>query len=296
MLDDNTHLAKWLNNELTPEEMEEFKKQPEYAEYEKLIKGMSYFKAPAFDVEKSLAATLEKTKTNKKSKVIKLSTVFYVAAIAASVLLLVGFFFNTVNVIAPHGQQLAVALPDGSEVKLNAGSNLSYKRFSWFLDRRVALEGEAYFKVSQGNAFTVGTSLGTVEVLGTEFNVKERNEIFEVNCYEGKVSVTSGQAKEILSLNEGVTLKSEKLIKSKKERKQPDWLQGESRFESIPLAEVLNEMERQFDVTFVRDGVDESSQFTGGFVHKDLELALQGVLLPMEIEYQIDGKKITLKP
>ena len=56
--------------------------------------------------------------------------------------------------------------------------------------RDLTLEGEAYFKVQKGQTFSVNTTDGVVKVLGTHFNVKQRNNYFEVNCYEGLVSVT----------------------------------------------------------------------------------------------------------
>ncbi|MBQ0740845.1 FecR domain-containing protein, partial [Aquimarina celericrescens] len=82
-------------------------------------------------------------------------------------------------------------LPDGSFVDLNAGSELTHQRFFWSQNREITLQGEGYFKVTSGTNFTVTTSLGKIEVLGTQFNIKEREKLFEVNCYEGRVKVST---------------------------------------------------------------------------------------------------------
>jgi ferric-dicitrate binding protein FerR (iron transport regulator) len=47
---------------------------------------------------------------------------------------------------------------------------------------------EAYFQVKKGQTFSVNTTDGVVKVLGTHFNVKQRKNYFEVNCFEGLVS------------------------------------------------------------------------------------------------------------
>ncbi len=79
-----------------------------------------------------------------------------------------------------YGEQKTFLLPDGSMVILNANSTLKYKSgiFNKNL-REVWLKGEAFFSVVPSNLkqkFIVHTSDLGVEVLGTEFNVKQREE------------------------------------------------------------------------------------------------------------------------
>lgn len=291
---ENTYLAKWLNNELSSDDLEDLKNLPEYEDYDKIVKGMQFFKAPSFDLKQSLATTIDKLEQPKKQKVIKLRPLIYAISGAASILLIIGLFFNKVSYIANPGQQLAINLPDGSAIKLNAGSTLSHKRFFWSDDRQVNLEGEAFFSVTTGNTFTVRSTTGTIEVLGTAFNVKERSKIFEVVCYEGKVRVSANDQQKILQQGDAVTLQDSKLLPSKVIETQPSWTKGQSLFTSIPLSEVLNEIERQFEVTFIRNDIDQNKLFTGGFVHNDLTIALESVLTPMRIQYQVTHQTITL--
>lgn len=99
--------------------------------------------------------------------------------VLVTALMLVLFAMTPVRHAAPAGELLAVSLPDGSRVELNGGTTLSYDRglgAGWFGARgarRVHLDGEAFFDVvSDGRAFEVETFNATVQVLGTEFNVK----------------------------------------------------------------------------------------------------------------------------
>jgi ferric-dicitrate binding protein FerR (iron transport regulator) len=82
----------------------------------------------------------------------------------------------------------AVNLPDGSQVYLNRNSSVSYDKN--FNPRNIELEGEAFFSVVSGETpFTVKTTQGEVDVLGTEFNVKAEAEELEVDVEEGVVDL-----------------------------------------------------------------------------------------------------------
>jgi transmembrane sensor len=108
-------------------------------------------------------------------------------AAAVALLLLTGTVYlfvqrynQEVRYTTGYGNTQKVTLPDGSVVTLNANSTLSFHpRWSSQQPREVWLQGEAFFCVEEkpggGNAkFRVHTSYLNVEVLGTQFNVKER--------------------------------------------------------------------------------------------------------------------------
>ena len=51
----------------------------------------------------------------------------------------------------------------------------------WKNERSVNLDGEGFFKVAKGSKFDVETSAGTVSVVGTQFNVKNRKDDMSSN-------------------------------------------------------------------------------------------------------------------
>lgn len=63
-----------------------------------------------------------------------------------------------------------MTLPDGSVVRLNSVSRLSYKPLGWYFSRSAELSGEAFFEVEKGSKFTIYSMLGSTSVLGTSFN------------------------------------------------------------------------------------------------------------------------------
>lgn len=124
------------------------------------------------------------------------------------------FFNSNITVSTKYGEQKMVSLPDGSRVRLNSNSSISYERaFNWNTNRKVTIDGEAYFEVKHLNQtpsaikpgerfIAVGKKL-SVEVLGTIFNLKSRPNVNQVTLVKGKVSVKSILTGEEKILNPG---------------------------------------------------------------------------------------------
>lgn len=118
-----------------------------------------------------------------------------------------------VTYTAPFGETANVLLPDGSEIQLNSGSTLSYKRgfdglpFVSAEERLVDLNGEAYFKVTPSTVpFRITTFNANIQVLGTQFNVKAWSTLdtplTSVALASGRVQVTGGLNDEGVILDE----------------------------------------------------------------------------------------------
>ena len=298
---DETFLARWISGELTPEELNEFKKTKDYVVLNRIFDASQKLEAPKFDhitlFEKLEYHRLKQPKPERK--VIKL-TPNWAYAVAASIIIALGIFYS-LNIQSQFqtgfGEQLAVLLPDNSKAQLNANSELNFKQRNWKNNRDLNLKGEAFFDVEKGQKFTVHTEDGTVEVLGTEFNVISRAHYFEVRCQEGKVRVLSNLTNDEIILLPGNAVR---IVNSKWEKwdydiKEPNWLLGESTFHNTPLSQVIIALENQFEINFDASNVDLSERFTGGFTHKDLNLALKTVMIPMDISYSAENNKVILK-
>lgn len=179
-------------------------------------------------------------------------------AIAASIVILfgIGIFirFYKQEIYCPAGGRLTIILPCESEVELNANSTLArYSRW-WKFSRKLTLEGEAYFKVKKGKKFEIMSELGKTTVLGTNFNIYSRQEHYKVTCISGSVSVSSeiSDKKVILKSNESVDLDKYgnlTLHQNINSAHSTAWTNDKFFFTSKPLREVLDEIERQYDVS-----------------------------------------------
>ncbi len=224
--------------------------------------------------------------------------------VAAVVALMIGaiymFWNRTETISAGFGQQLTYALPDGSSVILNAGSEISFRPSGWENDREVQLRGEAFFEVEKGHPFEVIGALGKVEVLGTSFNVYAREEKFTAACFTGKVKVSfgKGQDEHMLSPGKGVSFQENKVqIYNFEPKEAVGWRNGDFVFEDVPLTQVLNELQRQYDIDIDLQADIKGRNYTGQFTNNDLQSALQMICLPMELAYKLEesGKKVIIR-
>ncbi|MBR9855923.1 MAG: FecR family protein [Algicola sp.] len=291
------YLAKWLSGELSDEELREFESSPEYASYQKLKDVSSKLMAPDFDSEKALMRLKDEHIAN-APRVISLNPFKKFLRVAAVIAILLAgsyFYINSLNenVSTEFAERSEVVLPDNSEIFLNVDSRISYSKKNWDKNRNIDLDGEAFFKVAKGKKFTVSTEHGTVAVLGTQFNVENRNGFFEVTCYEGLVSVTHKNQETKLSAGSSFMVINGKIIKTGTPKGTiPSWMNNESSFESIPLKYVLAELERQFNIKVSTENIDTNLLFTGSFNNTDLNMALKSISTPSKTNFKIDGDNV----
>lgn len=293
---DDSFLARWLANELTAEELREFENSEDFAKYTQIVDTLERAEIPEFDVEANLHATLKKLSQEEEVKQPKKRVIplWSYAAAASVVILFFAYTFIFTDANKVYTTQLAektqFELPDGSQVDLNAGSEVTFNLSEWSESRELNLSGEAFFKVKKGSKFTVNTSQGNVSVLGTQFTVNSRADLYHVICYEGKVSVVT-QQKDSIILTKGMAF-----LINKGERKEytldnsePSWINNESSYEDMPINVVLDEMERQFGITISGKENLKPDLFTGRFSHTDAKLAVQTVFMAMEIPFTTDA-------
>ena len=203
---------------------------------------------------------------------------------------------NNETIYVGQGQSLAHVLPDASKIQLNADSKITYDQDLWEKERTLSLNGEAYFEVEKGQKFTVHTDNGDITVLGTSFNIYSRDDGFRVHCTSGKVQVTAGNEKVILTPDTRTSMINGKLSKeTTTQNKVVDWLSKVYRFEGIPLKVVFAAVGRQFDVNITMDAGIGNRLYTGSFEAIDLQKALNAVCFPMEVTPIIQGKKIRIQ-
>lgn len=295
---ENDHLLHaYLNGTATAEDVKRLKTVAENADYIKIAEAAKGLRAPEFDektvfesIQEKIGNTSKVKQLNPWTAVLKIAAVF---AVVFAGYLYVDSLGTTVKTSIAEKQNLV--LPDGSEVALNAGSSIEYKKNNWDENRQLELTGEAYFKVTKGSHFEVKTATGTVTVLGTQFNVFARDGDLNVNCYEGLVSVAINDTLIKLPGGSGLKLTDGKLIsKTKNPIAAPSWINNESSFENATLANVLLELQRQYPIKIEAPDKVMHKRFSGSFAHNDLNLALQLICSPLNLTYVIKKDQVTL--
>ena len=113
-------------------------------------------------------------------------------------------------------------------------------------ERRIRLEGEAYFEVTHNprRPFVVEFEGGEIQVLGTSFNVKayRDDDIVAVTLDEGRVVLYDRRS------GEG------RIVRGADAMRYSIWKDDVISFRDTPLAEVLETLSRWYDVRFETDG------------------------------------------
>lgn len=289
-------IKKWLADELTEVELTAFKELDDYEMHTKILDGAQYFKASDVSDIADVNAVYERMnnwKNNPPSKKKWYTSLVRIAAIFIVALGVSFYFFTnrdtTIETLA--SQKTTIDLPDASEVIINSKSSIVFNKNTWSDKREVNLEGEAFFKVKKGSSFDVITTAGKVTVLGTQFNVKYRENYFEVKCFEGLVKVKSKECDRNLRAGNTVRIIDGNLTFETINLNLPQWLNNISSFKSVPFYEVIKEFERQYDVTIIMNNIDDKLLFTGGFVHNNLQDGLKSITLPLDLTYTIETTK-----
>lgn len=198
----------------------------------------------------------------------------------------------------PHGKRLKTQLADGSEVELNAGSQLEFNPEN---PREVWLSGEGYFQVknTQNQPFFVHANEMRIEVLGTEFSVNtfENSQPFTV-LFEGRVKVFNpfnGQAQTLVPGQKAAlvqqSLRVEKVVPSV----YSGWRLGKISFENQPFEQIIRQIERQYGVPIEnRNASLARLKFTGTFEHESLEELIRVFQENAGFEYRIYRQKIII--
>ena len=161
--------------------------------------------------------------------------------------------YHTLQV--PRGGEYVLVLADGSEVLLNAESKLTFPVVFREKERRVYLEGEAYFKVKKNPAcpFFVEVKPLEVEVTGTTFGIRAYPDETDVltTLETGTVRVRNGEAEVNLSPDRQAIFDRSTTTLSVGEVDTDlflAWKDGRIIFDDCPLEKILAEIGRWYDL------------------------------------------------
>jgi len=238
--------------------------------------------------------------TPRNNTVKKVTRWITVAAAAAVITLVVWVTTNNhvTTVLTQAGQQKEIKLPESSQVQINAGSKITYNEKHFTKDRELTLTGEAFFKVQPGSRFTVKTPQGSVTVLGTSFNVIAWPDRFEVSCYTGKVKVENQTSQVTITPGERCQkVEGSHQLHSNNfalTTQSPEWLKGRFVFDNQPLKIVVEELERQYNVTVKLEPGLEDMLYAGLFESGNLDTALSLITWPLLLKVEKQGDTVLI--
>ncbi|QIH36164.1 FecR family protein [Sphingobacterium sp. DR205] len=202
------------------------------------------------------------------------------------------------------GQKSQVVLPDGSKAWLNAGTKMTYSHAFNQYDRKITLDGEAFFDVvkKENMPFTVQTSHLDVVVKGTAFDVSAYADDakIEVSLLRGRVAIKDKKGQLIGELKPNDWIQLDKRTGRYTQIRQLDavqystWKSEELVFENEPLESVLKKLERWYGVNITWRGAESDRHYTFKVKTESLREILELINVITPIQYTIAGKSVAI--
>jgi len=281
-------LKKWLNNDLSEAEAAAFAATGDAAMYEEIVQEAQRFMASDHTAVPDFKTLEQRLAVKKKPTYPWIAAAVAMAAVLITSIAVYTYLGNDEIIIAATtlGKNETIVLPDNSRVVLNEQSQLDYNADTWATERTLNLNGEAFFKVEKGARFNVRTPAGEVHVLGTQFNVLTRENLFTVSCYEGLVQVVYKNKIVKVPAGAAFTLTASGIVQSDVATTQPVWLNSMSVFNNAAFNKVILALEKQYAVK-VRLDASTQGRFTGAFENDNLDNALKAITQPFNMTYSI---------
>lgn len=240
--------------------------------------------------------------------------VYEVAAPAAGKMV-----YNTMT--TPKGRQFNLTLPDGTRVWLNAASSIRYPTVFSGHERRVEVQGEAYFEVAKNTKMPFRASIvnkAEVEVLGTSFNVNayENEAGIYTTLLEGSIKVKVGeentstghQPKErkevilqpghqaLLVVGGQQRAPAIEIVHNADVDQVMAWKNGLFDFHSFGLEEVMRQLERWYDIDVKYESTVPDVKLKGKMTR---DVALSGLLRnlgKLGVHCRLEGRTLVVLP
>ncbi|HEY1060644.1 MAG TPA: FecR family protein [Daejeonella sp.] len=212
---------------------------------------------------------------------------------------------NLFNVIeTPRGGEYKIVLPDGTQVWLNAASNLRYPAIFTGNERMVELKGEAYFEVVSNKKmpFRVKSNLQVVEVLGTHFNVNSYADEVTVRTtlIEGSVKILRENSKTTQTLQPGEQSSVNPdipfvRVNSVNTEEFIAWKNGYFLFNNENIESIMRKIARWYNVDIEYKGEKPVGEF-GGAVSKSKNISevLRILQRTKAVNFKVQGRRVTV--
>ena len=201
------------------------------------------------------------------------------------------------RLVIPRGGEYKIVLADGSQVWINSQSVLEFPACFVGKERRVRLQGEAYFEVSKNveKPFIVDMGNKEIRVLGTSFNVNDYDGKFVTTLVSGKVQVFVNDKDYVLTSSMQVRVEGDDVFVEEVDvREFTAWKDGLFVFKKQKLREVMDILSRWYDVDVFYQNLELQNLHFTGTIQRHSEIS--GMLKFLEktdiVKFTLNGKTL----
>lgn len=201
----------------------------------------------------------------------------------------------------PRGGEFCLTLSDGTRVWLNSETSIQYPVVFGTKERRVFIQGEAYFEVAKDakKPFTVQFMSSSVTVLGTSFNIRAYPEEkqSQTTLAEGSVRIYSPGSSMLLKPGEQAEVKalSGEMVKKEVDVKTfTSWKNGRFVFEQELLENIMRTLERWYDIRVIfRDEGAKRISLSGNLKrYGDFSQVMNMLQMTGDVRFELHGNDV----
>ncbi len=244
-------------------------------------------------------------KSRKRGRILLLSiAASFMLLIVSGIYLLLQRQISGTNYIYLSQNDISyITLPDSSKVVLNRNSRLSYSSDFIRKDRKVTLEGEAYFEVEKINnkKFIVQVGNSQVEVLGTKFNINAReiDQRITTTLVEGSILFRNDNQQLLMRPNQQLTLHTQSgLIENvitPDAYLDTEWKERICRYKSISLSELADKLTKHYGIEIIVRNNLKDIKISGTFLeNQQIEEVLNIIQNSIAFKWKKDNNKIII--
>ena len=275
------------------------------------LESSSYWRRESIDTWAAWEKVDHINRTIDSRKALWMRVGYVFSGIAASLLVVLGLsfmdFFHeetgvSVRVEVAYGSRSDVVLPDGSLVKLNAGSEILYTYNKEGRIREVVFQGEGFFDVAKNeDPFVIRMANGLrLKVHGTSFNLQAYadEKTVEAALVEGCIELDHNGNTHMMKAGDMVVFdkQSEEIKPVSGELSHSySWLEDKLYMDHMSLASICKYMERKYNVTiYLPESLGNSIHYDGVIQEESMMEILDVLSRLSDIDYRVKGKNISI--
>ncbi len=204
------------------------------------------------------------------------------------------------SITTKPGSRTMIELPDGSRVWLNDETTLKYPDHFEKGERRVSIDGEAYFEITtnEKQPFIVENPMLDVRVTGTKFNISAycEDNYFEATLLEGKILAEKGSFKK--EIEPGYQLQVDQQ-KNKQNYGKVDptistaWIDGRLILQNEPLGIALRKLSRWYNIEFIIQSPELNDFFLTATIQDEKpEQTIKLIAFALPVRYTIKTSRV----
>lgn len=202
----------------------------------------------------------------------------------------------------PKGGQYQLVLPDGSKIWLNAASSVTYPAFFAGNERKIKIAGEIYLEVAKDKSkpFIVDVDgRSEVQVLGTSFNINSYadEEEIKTTLIDGSLKVRNIVLKPGQQAVQPGSISTQKIrVVDANIAQVMAWKNGLFNLEGADIKTLMNQIGRWYNLDIIYEGNIAPSRFVGKLPRSMTLKELLTVLEEFEVNFRLEGRRLTVVP